>query len=281
MNCKNHEIVEMIQSFIHTMNDKSLRTDIVEYHLKKNKIKNAKWLGTWMVELKNHNLELIQDNDKLPVFDNSITKYIALNKNAFQDNIGLFTVCIIYEINLVHFVSFIYDPFQKKLISFDPGVELYLHGQNTILPLIRKAFYKNKLIQGIKIVPQQNIGRCTQYSFCGKKWGVQYNGNHNTNLPADSFCQTWTIFFLVKFIKQKNFDFVKEWCDTHPNQREFIVIKEFMIPYLVRFKKVRQLYTEYLNNQYDLKEIIQFLKMYIARCNKKQAIKCPIETKQF
>jgi len=276
MNCKNHEIVEMIQSFIHTMNDKSLRTEIIEYHLKKNKIKNAKWLGTWMVELKNQNLELIQQNDKLPFFDNSIQKYITLNKNSFLDHIGLFTVCIIYEVNLVHFVSFICDPFQKKLISFDPGVELYLHGQNTILPLIRKAFYKNKLIQGIRIVPQQNIGRCTQYSFCGKKWGVQYNGNHNTSLPADSFCQTWTIFFLVTFIKQKNFDFVAKWCDTHPNQREFIVIKEFMIPYLIRFKNVRQLYIEYLNNHYDLKEIIQFLKAYITTCNKKQAIKCPI-----
>lgn len=240
MDCKDYRIVELIQAFIYTMNDKSLRTDIIKYHIGKYGHKDMQWLGTWIVEstgsLQKRTLRFMQKNDQLPCFDDSIDKYVCMNKGKLLEKTSLFTVCIVYEMNLVHFVSFIYDPQHKKLTSFDPGVELYHHGQKTILPLLRRAFFRNKLIQGTRIVPQENLGRCTQYTFCGKKWGVQYNGNHFSNLPADSFCQTWTIFFLITFLRTKNFEFVAEWCDKNPNQREFIIIKKFMLPFLTRFK---------------------------------------------
>lgn len=280
-NCKNFEMIKIIQSFIHTMNDKSLRTEIINHYLKKRR-NDFNWLGTWTVELNNNNnLNVIQNINQLSKSNEySLENLINKNIDKFQEKICLFTVCIVYEINLVHFVSFIYFPNEKKLISFDPGVELYLHGQNTILPNIRKVFKKNKLISNIQIKTQQNLGTCTAFNFCGKKWGIQYNGNHNTNLPADSFCQTWTIFFLIKYIQNNNFNFVSEWCKEHPSQREFIIIKEFMIPFTQRFKNVQNTYLLYLNHNEqsdDIKNVLKKLKNYLKNCNKKLTITCPLK----
>jgi hypothetical protein len=285
--CRSIEIVEILQSFIHSMNTKKVRSEIIKFYIElSDKKNNVEWLGTWTVSLQDKNLKVSQQIHELQ-WSESLEELVSKNKNIFVSKICMFTVCIVYDINLVHFVSFLYFPSQKKLVSFDPGVELYLHGQQTILPKIRMAFCKNGLVSSTKIIPTQNMGRCSEFTFCGKKWGIQYNGNHKTDLPADSFCQTWSLFFLIRFLIQEGYDFsfVEKWCKVHPQQREFIIISYFMIPSLTHFSSLRKVYLGYVKNnnpQYTFSIVLSKVMNYVENCHlntkkSNQNIKCSMK----
>lgn len=232
----------LYQSFIHMMNDFQVRNEILSYHRKRTaKQDKYKWAGTWVVREKNKMLTF-EDLDPClfkkgttPGF--TVERFLQTRKRMFQKSsvFVMFTVCILYETNLVHYVSFVYDTKERSLLSFDPGVELYLHGQKTIVPLIQRAFEKSGLLRDSN---HSILGACHSFGFRNKKPGVQYNGNDHHSLPADAFCQSWTIFFLVRLIHCEETDprvFLERWCNIHPRDREAFITSFFILPTLVYF----------------------------------------------
>jgi hypothetical protein len=138
----------------------------------------------------------------------------------------MFTVAYVYRGDLIHYVSFVYEPFSRRLHAFDPGYNLYLYGKHKIIPMVATAFRDRDLIDTfIDVIPH---GRCTHSSF-----GVQYDGRSPCKvlLPADVFCQTWTLFFLVSWIREKgNLAFFRRWCRVDPPKRKTYLIRTFVRP---------------------------------------------------
>jgi hypothetical protein len=246
------------------MNDKRVRSEIIKYYIDLSSKKNIKWLGTWTISL-DDDCRLMDPIQQLKSQD-SVKNLIHKNKNSFIESTCLFTVNIVYEINKVHYVSFIYNPDDKILISFDPGVQLYHHGQKTIIPFIRKTFNESGLIASRQFLREHNLGTCHDYSFCGKKWGIQYNGRNESSLPADSFCQTWTIYFFIRYLIETDFEYVKNWCRVAPKKREFIITSFFLIPNILKFKSLQIVYMKYLENKYSLSEIMSVLYNFAETC---------------
>lgn len=235
----------LLQSFIHLMNDFSVRSEIIDYHLVNTKKKRQyQWIGTWVVEKDNRHLRFIEQD---PIFSTKTNKYIEdlLEKKKhtlMKIPFTMFTVCIRYEGNLVHYVAFVYDSQNKSLVSFDPGVELYHHGQKTIVPMVHKAFQQKGLLKKYLI-----LGSCHQFSFKKKKLGIQFNGKTKTSLPADAFCQSWTIFFLVKLLYTSDLEQAKtmlsRWCSIHPKDREHFITSFFILPTLMYFPNAATQYS--------------------------------------
>ena len=270
--CKSGELSGLLQSFIYAANDTIDRNTIINYYIHSTQNQNThQWLGTWHLNYSGKPLtqnQLNQSNQQqskrkcqqnlitvseiVPELLNSkaqnqrgkqqsknLNEFVAQSSTKIRSKISLFTVCVTYEGNSVHFVSYIYYPDQGKLISFDPGVEVYHHGQKTIVPCIRQAFHKCGLISNAQINNDLDLGRCTDFEFCGKVYGVQFNG-----IAQDAFCQSWTLFFLIRslFASHSDHSFVNSWCKISPSQREFLIIIYFIIPSLNHFEEFRENY---------------------------------------
>lgn len=231
----------LLQQFIYTMNEYRFRTMIMNHHLKHSH-SSHKWCGTWTVQLNNNDL-VFRDMD--PLFKSKLRTNISIHdfikhyksKWFKKEGLTLFTVCLVYEGNLVHYVAFIYSPLDKTLISFDPGVSLYHHGQETIVPKVTEAFRANGLI----LDKNEVLGSCKVYRWKGRRMGVQFDGQKQRERPADAFCQTWTLFFLIRYLytHRYNFnDFVQSWCSIPPKQRRFFLLSNFIIPTLLYFPKI-------------------------------------------
>lgn len=326
--CRSSEVVHLIQSFIHTMNDKKLRRSVIEKTIRLcGKSGTHKWLGSWIVELGDTpavsppcpgqtrqqtldrllrpdvqlmTLRMIQQVQQMQQpgaetagmsrsahrqhmkrVNLSLNEFVRQNMDEFSKKKCLFTVMIVYSGNLVHYVAFVYDPVTKILVSFDSGVELYEHGRKTILPAVRRAFRDAGLIVSQGISRQHNLGHCHGYNFCGKEWGVQYNGLHQHSLPADSFCQTWTIFFLKRFIEKRDendLSFVRSWCRVHPGHRESIIIRDFLLPLLAESEEARQKYLREVGGEKSYQEVVDILRTYVEKCSmgiNKPDVVCP------
>jgi len=270
------------------MNDLSVRTEIIRYHLSKTrKTKDYAWLGTWVVREQNKQLVFeeidpvvstkkstrlvsVQDQPdptkRLNRADRTLSVHDLVRQKASSFSRGpryvMFTVCILYDIHLVHYVSFMYDAQKKELTSFDPGVELYHHGQKTIVPLVQQAFEKAHLI-----APSHHkiFGACHRFGFKNKKMGVQFNGNIKGRLPADAFCQSWTIFFFVRLLHSSEKDpktFLYHWCNIHPYDREPFITSFFILPVLTYFPKVSKKYEDMVQQR----DAIQLLFAPIEEC---------------
>jgi len=247
----------LLQSFIYTMNEESVRNQLIQDSIRVSSSPHkCKWLGTWTIEYDKKKEMRIRSTQK------SLIEFVK--SLSFQSNtLYLFTVCFVYDGNRVHYVAFIYYPFLKKLVSFDPGVELYHHGQQTIVPHIRKVFYECEFLSNNVVNQQQNIGTCQEFSFCGKKWGIQYNANHVHSLPADAFCQTWTLFFLTRWILQldpMDMSFVGNWCKIHPTRRELFLLSFFILPQLNCQSTLKKVY----HQQLQLRNALDFKKVMLA-----------------
>ncbi|NDE13980.1 hypothetical protein EBZ80_03525 [bacterium] len=329
--CRSPEVIDLIQSFIHTMNNKGLRRSIIEKTIRLcEKNKTHKWLGSWIVELgaveaprpsqtqqqrldrllrpeieeekKLLTLRMIQQvqqiqqpdvqtqitgmsrraqREHMKLVNLSLNQFVKQNMAEFSEKKCLFTVMIVYSGNLVHYVAFVYDPKTRTLISFDSGVELYEHGRKTILPAVRKAFRDAGLILTRGINRQHDLGHCYGYNFCGKEWGVQYNGLHQHSLPADSFCQTWTIFFLKRYIEKRDeqdLSFVRSWCRVHPGHRESIIIRDFLLPLIAESEEARRVYLREIGGQKSYHEVVDILRTYLEKCSmgiNKPDVVCP------
>jgi hypothetical protein len=225
------------------MNHQANRDAVIDHCISHNNAKDTEWLGTWYVRKgKNSDLTLTQDT---AIFDKAtgqpLKHIVNRNISRFTNReipYKIFTVCILYDTNLVHYVSFVYDAKLQTLYSFDPGMELYLHGLKTIIPGVRKIFHDLKLANKSN---SSVIGRCN-FSFRGKKPGIQFNGEIHRDLPADAFCQTWTLFFLTRLITLRNMDFVTIWCQIPPARRESYLVIAFIIPLLENNETISQSY---------------------------------------
>jgi hypothetical protein len=230
------ELSNYYQQFIYLMNEDKMRTAVMKKHV--TDTASFQWLGTWYI--------ILHDDHGQPLSraGETLLRMVAAKKAALRKKpYSLFTVCVSYEGNRVHYVAFVYDAAARALLSFDPGVELYLHGMKTIIPRVREAFRDNALIDSAVINQRTTtIGRCHDYIFKKKKYGVQYNGRTNFLLPADAFCQTWTLRFLCRYMTDRDTDFVKTWCAIAPHRRESDVVHGFVVPILEGIKPVAREY---------------------------------------
>jgi hypothetical protein len=292
---KDRLVSTLIQNLIYLMNDNKLRKEIMTYYINHLELsKDYKWCGTLNLLLNGENneitfrkKEIIESSNGQYEFSNldelqqmtqqqykldkinfkNLTKLIKTNLKRFTEKKhNLFTVVLVYNGYSCHYVSFIYKKEEKKLISFDPGVLLYTHGQDTIVPVMTRIFKSLGLIES---ETQLKLGTCNK-EFCSKKYGIQFNGRTEFSLAADAFCQTWTIFFLYRYLlSESDVKFVDDWCEVPPQDRECFVLSFFLIPTIMSFKRAKEHYLDILKGSLDRKytfnEISNILFTYIEK----------------
>lgn len=239
-------VSNMLQNMIYFFNIDDIRDYLINHYRNLLPIgKKTVWDGTYYFNEQGILDEYYHPKEHEKHINTFISERVALQSK--NHNYALFTCCILYEQNRVHYLSFIYDIKNKILISFDPGIHLYTKGQDILVPLVRNAFIKNKLINN-KSKSFERIGLCKN-KYHDKQWGIQYDGSDPrlTDLPADSFCQSWTIFFLIEFMKNNCSDsFFSEWCSIAPKYREMFIIMNYFLPHLqqdpVIYKKFLKFY---------------------------------------
>ena len=229
---KKYQVSDMIQNLIYFFNQPSIRDYILLLNIKTLPAgKRIQWDGTYFFNEK-ANIDPYHHPDSADVPLSDFLKKRTAYTDA-KNGYVLSTCCITYEGNRVHFLSLIYDKNRKLLIFFDPGIHLYEKGQDVAVPIVMDAFLKNGWIK--KTSQIERVGLCS-HVFHGKKWGIQYNGSDpkTTKLPADSFCQSWTLYYLVEFLRNKCTDkFFSNWCSIPPKKRETFMLMNFFLP-LVR-----------------------------------------------
>lgn len=222
------EIYNILQAFIYSFNKNSIRDSVV-----KNVVYDRNkyvWKGTFLLDRN--------------------TSFQEYRKWDLQNNkIYLFTVAYVYRENNVHYVAFIFNPSKKEILCFDPGYNLYMYGKHKIIPMIVNELYSKNLINEPIILK----GKCPR-----KKFGLQWNGQPSTlksPLPADAFCQIWTLFFIVNYLKNHgSICFFESWCKVRPKWREYFVIQQLILPSLQSIPSLKRVYgkkkmdilTEYL-----------------------------------
>lgn len=218
-------------------------------------------------------------NKEKDYFDNlDWFKLIEDNKHKILEKpITIFTVCLHYNKQSVHYVSFIYIK-NKGITSFDPGHEIYKEGNNILKPAVFKSF--SKLLPKKHKVVQQLGKQCSKFRYIVKDEpsGIQWNGKNR-----DAFCQTWTIYFLVDFLEKytqptQKYKLIGELCQTLPNNREVKLFADFIIPVMIKYSKKNWL-NEILNNYYEYEmedskrltktEFLVLLKNYSSICRLK------------
>lgn len=233
--------VNILQELIYFFNDTKVRDYLIRHF--RNKVQpqsGCQYLGTMFVREKDDDSrELMMDeehhrddylkNQCFTLADVIKNKIKYLQKRNMRT---LFTLAILYKVSSIHFVSFMYDPVARRLISFDPGNNLYHNGSRVLIPNCVDAFVEHGLL------PHQDAltrtGPCGQYYF-GRTFGPQYNGEDpdQTDLPADAFCQSWSLRFKLYCIVNKgDHSFVKEWCRIPPKNRQASMVRDFFIPIL-------------------------------------------------
>ena len=209
--CKvvNDNLANIGQYIIFFMNRVDIRGKIIKEMIRKEK-KNKifQYCGTWYVEGKKNKLKFTDPFDKnIPSDKNSknlnVNSFIKTYRETFCfEKKILFTVVYCYEEGNVHFVAFIYDPTDRTLKHFDPGVHLYPVGQKIIVPSIHKAFYDAKLVDRKTLKMDDEVGtHCKKYIYGLKdrELGIQYNGQNK-----DAFCQSWSLHWLLDNIQKYN-----------------------------------------------------------------------------
>jgi hypothetical protein len=232
------------------MNREEVRDKIMRDCLKTKELSRFKWFGT--ITLSGLVNKLNVNSWKKKKLNKSLYDFV---KEIKWDNkkTYLFTVMYVYEEYKVHYLSFIYEPSINRLTHFDPGISLYEHGQMTVVPSVNKVFCDLKLIKK----KSKEIGICNSFKWKGKKMGIQYN-NLNHYFPADAFCQSWTIFFFIRYCNSSfDFEFLKSWCNLKPEKRELFLISNFILPFLLENPQYynlvkKEIYKEnYINLLYE------------------------------
>ena len=276
----NYELGKLGQYIIYYFNKLKVRSKIIKNAIKKYK-KDDKfhYFGTWGLEGSVYRLKFREPFDKevsdCEFFEKnmSLSDFIKLHKDEFEiKRKVIFTCNYCYNFSefsySTHFVSFIYDSKRRKLTMFDPGIDCYPQGQDILVPSIVRCFKKNKLISKNKYGKSHDeLGDDCQnlkYTLKQEPIGIQYNG-----VSKDSFCQTWTLMFLVDQIKKFD-EQVQNLCRIVPENRELYLYKTFIIPFLKKDKKYLK---EIINNLKDdvdhvktTDEYIQLLDEYVNVC---------------
>jgi hypothetical protein len=228
---KKYQISDMIQNIIYFFNQPQIRDHIINLHINILPAgKKVQWDGTYFFDEKG-NIDPYHHPGTNGI---SLTEFLKKQK-AYTDNRASYvmsTCCITYEGNRVHFLSLIYNKKKRMLVFFDPGIHLYEKGQDLAVPIARDAFLKNGWIDSATNI--ERVGLCST-DYHGKKWGIQYDGNNpkTTKLPADSFCQSWTLYYLVEFLRNQCADtFFSTWCSVPPEKRETFMMMNFFMPHI-------------------------------------------------
>lgn len=219
------KLTKTIQNLIYFFNQPKMRDYVIAHHAKILPAgKEVVWDGTYFFNEKGEMDPFHHKGaDRVALYD-FLAKRKAYTGN--QPRYVLSTCCVTYEGNRVHFLSLIYDREKRVLIFFDPGIHLYEKGQDVVVPVVQDAFARNKWADKI-----ERLGLCSK-AFKGKRWGIQYDGG-SSSLPADSFCQSWTLFYLVEFLRNNCTDrFFKHWCTIPPKKREAFMLMNFFLPHL-------------------------------------------------
>lgn len=175
------------------------------------------------------------DNNKKSFVSNSIhfenknvCTFIKDNKDKIREKpITVFTCCYHYGKANVHFISVIYISKLKEMLVFDSGIDVYPEGETHMLPLLQKAFKEAALLK-----TTAQLGKsCYRHRYIAKDEpaGFQYAGSKKFR---DAFCQTWSLWYIVNFIKKKKM--IRKVCQLHPSNREIFLIKDFIVPLLAK-----------------------------------------------
>lgn len=155
-----------------------------------------------------------------------------------------FTICISYGVRSVHFVAVVlqkeasHDHKNIHVISFDSGSHLYPHGERVVLPALRRTL--RRLADHVSRV-KAHIGVCphhvsTPASFRHRRFGLQFDASTVHSLPADAFCQCWSLFFLVEWamrgVRAERGAFAWQWCRIPPKDRRAFLLRAFILPAL-------------------------------------------------
>lgn len=200
----------LLQNLIYLFNEDHVRDSIMTRVLKNNKSRFV-WKGTIMI----HKEQSFQEYRKW---------------RLSKDKLYLFSVGYVYRGNSVHYVGFILDPGRKRLLCFDPGYNLYLYGSHKIIPMVVNELKEKKIISNQILLKT----KCPK-KYYQENYGIQYNGKspYKILLPADAFCQTWTLYFLWSFVKlEEDTKFFENWCKIRPSLREFFILQSFILPNL-------------------------------------------------
>lgn len=253
---KNNGISGLLQNIIYFFNQTNIRDYVINHYIGLYSMENkVQWDGTYYF-----NQQGIMDFHYHPELTKPITieEFLGMKKiyKKKKTQFIIFTACILYEGNKVHYLAFVYDTARKILVCFDPGIRLYHKGQEELIPILTDAFKDNGLLESFGHI--ERIGLCKK-KYHGVQWGIQYQGTDpsNTHLPADAFCQLWTICFLVEFMKNRCSDsFLTHWCKVPPKQRE-----SFALTYANQFFSLPYVYKEFrsFHPNGDLNDITQFI----------------------
>ena len=107
---------------------------------------------------------------------------------------------------------------------FDSGIDVYPVGESHMLPVLKKAFKEAGLIK-----TTAELGKaCYQHRYISNEpAGIQFAGKDKIR---DSFCQTWSLWFLCNFLNKKKL--IRKVCRQHPTNREIWLFEDFIIPLL-------------------------------------------------
>lgn len=253
------------------MNEFEVRNEVMSYHLRHSSENRAsslrQWWGTCVVRHEGaHALKIVEPDPLWKCSPGTMDEFLRKKvKSIGKTPYAMFTVCLLYDTNLVHYVSFLYT--DRQLLSFDPGVELYPHGQKTIVPRVEAAFRALRLIDSHSVQ-----GACPHFAFGRKRRGVQFNGRLQYKLPADAFCQSWTLFFFVRllYLPDRSLEriklFLSDWCAIPPSDREYFITSFFIHPTLTYLPKVSKRYLAMLHPRHTKAEAMQQIFGPIEQC---------------
>ena len=145
-----------------------------------------------------------------------VTKNLASNvskrtlRKVFRDaasrrNDSMWVTCQ-GDIDETHCVAYVYRPHERTMYVFDPGSELY-GGERDVRALV--AVYK-------KVVPAGKVYQFQSQMQCD---------------CTDTFCQSWSLMFLVCFKSRGNFSFMKSWRHLRPKDKRRKIAK-FMLKWI-------------------------------------------------
>lgn len=224
------EIYYILQGLIHTFNNDAVRNAILRRtclssrrganrpssHKTKHTV-DWQWKGTFRL------------GPKTP-----FVQYKRWRRRS-PDTTFLFTAYYVYRRNRVHYVAFAFQPSQRRLVCFDPGYDLYLYGRHKIIPMVANAMHASGTIDTPLILKGPCLDR--------QGLGIQFNGENpkKTVLPADAFCQMWTLFFLRTYVQSRgDLGFFNDWCKITPPRRPPFLLSQFTIPMLHEFDVLRR-----------------------------------------